>query len=72
MGGPLDGQEIEVPTPVPWLLHVPYLAEAHDGVMGFDPTPVDLLHVPCPVQLPYRREPELRHSGHMIRYRYLG
>lgn len=68
IGGPLDGQAVEVPDCLPPVVFVPYLAEAHAG-LGLlwdpEPDPADLLRVPCPVSLIYVRDTGLR-------YRYRG
>lgn len=71
-GGPLDGQELDVPTPLPGHLMVPLLPVF--DALAWDPYPVpaDLIRIPVPVYYAYRRDRDLFVSGRMIRYTFEG
>lgn len=51
----MDGGEVEVPSSVPPIITVMYLAKAHEGPMNWDADP-DPLRIPCPVELVYLRD----------------
>lgn len=73
VGGPLDGDEIDAPVPLPARLLVPYLPWSHEG-SPFGPGPgdadPDAVDVPVPDLLEYLRDPQLYTSGRMVRYRF--
>lgn len=68
-GGPLDGQELDVPTPLPGHLMVPLLPVV-DVLYDPDPDPADIMRIP--VYYAYRRVNDLFVSGRMIRYVFEG